>query len=82
MPKLYWHPLKAKSMVEWNWLSVTMKVSSNSLSVNCVAGKVYYDMKHMRVETENNSKIALCRIEQVGITSRYSKIFEIAHLEP
>ena len=30
------------------------------------AGKVYYDMKHMRVESENDSKIALCRIEQVS----------------
>ncbi|XP_067937510.1 2-oxoglutarate dehydrogenase complex component E1-like [Watersipora subatra] len=29
-------------------------------------GKVYYDMKTMRVETENNSKVALCRIEQLS----------------
>ena len=31
-----------------------------------LSGKVYYDMKHMRVESENDSKIALCRIEQVS----------------
>lgn len=35
------------------------------------SGKVYYDMKQMRVETENNSKIALCRIEQVMSTCVY-----------